>query len=84
MAPESEELFGVEVEVDDEPDPDMLGVRVDCETPIVDVGKVETVPVTSGVSGRVGRMNSVCVYAAERSRTSYGLCRRDVPVVTDL
>jgi hypothetical protein len=36
------------VEVDDEPDPDALGGKVDCETVIVGVVMIEAVPVTSG------------------------------------
>jgi len=46
IAPELELLW--EVEVGDEPDPVVLGVMVDCET--VDMGTMETVPVTSGES----------------------------------
>lgn len=39
-----------EVEVEDEPDPDVVGVKVDWETLIVDVGTMVPVPVPSGVS----------------------------------
>ena len=59
MAPESELLCEVEVEVDDEPEPVTLGVRVDCETLFVDAGTIETLPVTSGESEREGKMNNI-------------------------
>jgi hypothetical protein len=44
---------------------------------------MEAVPVTSGESGREGKMN-IYVCTVEGSCTSYGLRRQDVPVVTDL
>lgn len=58
IAPELELLW--DVEVGEEPDPDALGVRVDCET--VDTGTMETVPVTSGESRRQCKIKiSACV-----------------------
>ena len=65
-APASELLC--EVEVGDEPEPVTLGVMVDCETPIVDVGTIETLPVTSGESAREGKMNNIgCVQQKGRA-----------------
>ena len=53
-------------------DPDAVGALI-----------TEAVPVTSGESGREGKMN-IYACAASGSRTSCGLRRRDVPVVSGL
>ena len=70
-------------EVDDEPNPDVVGVRVEWEIVNVDVGTAEAVPVISGESGRDRNMSTnVCI--AEGLRTSEGLRQREIPVASDL
>ena len=88
IAPALELLCEAAVEDEDEatdvPDADELGVNVEWETPAVDVGTIEAVPVTSGVSGRQENINICGAYRAHGCRTSRGLRRRDVPAVTNL
>ncbi len=42
-----------------------LGVKVDCETLVIDKGIMETVPVTSGESGQEGKI-SICVCTEQK------------------
>ena len=56
---------GVGVGVEGESDPDALGVKVDCETLVIDKGIMETVPVTSGESGQEGKI-SICVCTEQK------------------
>ena len=56
-----------EVEVDDEP-PDTLGVMLDCETWLVDVGTNEDVPVTSG---RSTRQVNICACTENKGHQSH-------------
>jgi len=56
---------GVGVVVEDESDPNALGVKVDCETLVIDKGIMETVPVTSGESGQEDKIN-ICVCTEQK------------------
>jgi hypothetical protein len=88
IAPEFELLW--EVEVGDEPDPVVLGFRVDWEA--VNIGTMEAVPVTSGESPRACAAEmfqllpvNVSIYAHLGTRVPSGTGFGKVPgVATDV